>query len=49
MAVSPNGRIVVDDPDLKMRTGDELKAELEAGLRRDLSDFNPLRVLRERK
>ena len=49
IAVAPSGRIVVDDPDLKMRSGDELKAELEAGLRRDWSDLNPLRLFRERK
>ena len=49
IAVAPNGRIVVDDPDLQMHSADELKAELEAGLRRDLSDFNPFRVFRERK
>ena len=49
IAVAPNGRIVVDDPDLQMHTGDELKAELEAGLRRDLADFNPFRLLGERK
>ena len=49
IAVAPNARIVVDDPDLQMHTGDELKAELEAGLRRDLADFNPFRLLGERK
>jgi hypothetical protein len=49
MALAPDGRIVVDDPDLQMRSGDELKAELEAGLRRDASDFNPARLLRSRK
>jgi tetratricopeptide (TPR) repeat protein len=49
IAVAPNGRIVVDDPDLQMHTGDEVKAELEAGLRRDLADFNPFRLLGERK
>ena len=49
IAVAPNGRIVVDDPDLQMHTGDELKAELEAGLRRDLADFNPFRLFGERK
>ena len=31
------------------RTGEELKTELEAGLRREASDFNPARLLRERK
>jgi tetratricopeptide (TPR) repeat protein len=49
IAVAPGGRVAVDDPELQMRSGDELKAELEAGLRRDLSDFNPLRVFRARK
>jgi hypothetical protein len=49
VAAAPGGRIVVDDPDLQMRSADELRAELEAGLERDASDFNPLRVLRPRK
>jgi hypothetical protein len=49
LALAPGGRLVVDDPDLQMRTPEELKAELEAGLRRDAADFNPLRVFRERK
>jgi hypothetical protein len=49
IARAPGGRIVVDDPDLQMRSADELKAELEAGLRRDASDFNPARLLRSRK
>jgi hypothetical protein len=49
IALAPGRRLVVDDADLQMRSGDELKAELEAGLRRDASDFNPLRILRSRK
>jgi hypothetical protein len=49
IAAAPNGRIVVDDPGLMMHSADELKAELEAGLRRDAADFNPLRVIRPRK
>ena len=49
MARAPGGRIRVDDADLQMRSGEELKAELEAGLRRDASDFNPARILRPRK
>jgi hypothetical protein len=49
IAVAPNGRIVVDDPDLQMRSADELKAELVAGIRRDASDLNPLKVFRQRK
>jgi len=49
IALAPGGRVSVDDADLKMRTADELRAELQAGLRRDASDFNPLRLLEERK
>jgi hypothetical protein len=39
----------VDDENLGMHTAEELKAELEAGLRVDASDLNPMRVFRERK
>jgi hypothetical protein len=39
----------VDDEGLQMHSADELKAELEAGLRRDASDFNPARLVRPRK
>jgi hypothetical protein len=49
ISLAPGGRLVVDDPALEMHTADELRVELENGLRRDLSDLNPLRVLRERK
>ena len=49
IALAPNGRLVVDDPDRQMRTADELRAELQRGLTVDASDFNPLRVLRKRK
>ena len=49
LALAPGGRLVVDDENLQMRTGEELKAELEAGRRRDSADFNPMRVFRERK
>ena len=49
IALSPGRRLVVDDPDLGMRTAEELRVELEAGLRRDAADFNPMRLLRERK
>jgi hypothetical protein len=49
IAVAPEGRLRVDDPTLDMKTADELKAELEQGLTRDASDFNPLRVLRRRR
>jgi len=49
IALAPVGRLVVDDESLRMRSADELRAELEAGLRRDASDLNPLRLLQERK
>ena len=49
IAAAPGNRIVVEDPNLGMRSADELKAELERGLRREASDFNPLKLLRERK
>jgi hypothetical protein len=49
IALAPGGRLVVDDENLQMHTGEELKAELEAGRRREASDFNPMRVFRERK
>ena len=49
IALAPGGRLVVEQPGQMIRTADELRAELEAGLRRDASDFNPLRLLRERK
>jgi hypothetical protein len=49
IAIAPGGRVVVDDPDLQMHSADELKAELERGIERDWSDFNPLRVFRKRK
>jgi hypothetical protein len=49
IAAAPGGRLVVEDPDLSMKTADEVRAELEEGLRHDASDFNPLRLFRERK
>src|SRR5262245_47689944 len=49
IALAPAGRLVVDDSTLGMHTGEELKAELEAGLRHDWSDLNPMRVFRTRK
>lgn len=47
--VAPGHRVAVDDAALGMRTSDELKAELERGLRRDGSDLNPMRVFEPRK
>jgi hypothetical protein len=49
LALAPDTRLVVDDANLRMHSADELKAELEAGLRTDASDFNPLRVFETRK
>ena len=49
IAVAPANRIAVNDPDLGMRTADELRAELERGLTRDASDLNPMRMFRPRK
>jgi hypothetical protein len=47
--LAPAGRIIVDDRNLGMRSAEELGAELERGLSRELSDLNPMRLLRERK
>lgn len=49
IALAPNGRLVVDDVDLQMRSADELRAELQRGLTREAADFNPLKVFRSRK
>ncbi len=49
IALAPGGRLVVDDPDLKIHSADELRAELQRGLVKDASDFNPLRVFGTRK
>jgi len=49
IALAPGGRLVVDDAALSMHTPEELKAELESGVRVDPSDFNPLRLFRTRK
>ena len=47
--LAPGQRLVVDDAGLMMDTGDELRSELEGGLRTDASDFNPARVFAPRK
>lgn len=49
VGLAPDGTLTVDDPDLKMHTAAELKAELEQGTERSWGDLNPLKVLRERK
>ena len=49
LALAPGNALTVDDPDLKIHSAAELKAELETGLERNWSDLNPLKVLRQRK
>ena len=49
IALAPDHRLLVDDPGLGMHTGDELKAELERGVTREASDYNPFKVFRSRK
>ena len=49
IALAPDHRLVVDDPDIGMHTADELRAELQRGITRDASDFNPLRLLKPRR
>jgi hypothetical protein len=50
VALAPAGRLVIDDdPNLKIHSAEELRAELEAGIRVDASDFNPMRLFSERK
>lgn len=46
---APNGTLVVDDPNLKMRSAAELKAELEQGTETGWKDLNPLKLFRQRK
>jgi hypothetical protein len=47
VALDPNFKS--DDPDLKLKTPAELKAELQQGLQWDWNDLNPTNLLRERK
>jgi hypothetical protein len=49
IARAPGGRLVVADPDLRMHSADELRAELQRGLVRELSDLNPMKVMEPRK
>jgi hypothetical protein len=46
--LTPDGTITVDDPTLRLHTAEELAAEFQRGLTRELSDLNPTRVFRER-
>ena len=49
IALAPDHRLVVEDPNLGMHSADELRAELERGVTHEASDFNPLKVFRRRK
>jgi tetratricopeptide (TPR) repeat protein len=49
ISLAEGGHLRVDDQGLSMHTADELRAELAAGITRDLSDFNPLRLFHDRK
>ena len=49
IALSSTSPLTIDDPDLRMHSAAELKAELEQGTESGWSDVNPLKVLRTRK
>ena len=49
IALAPGHRLIVEDPELSMRSADELRAELAQGLRVEPSDFNPMRIFGKRK
>jgi hypothetical protein len=49
IALAPTGRLIVDDDNLQMHSADELRAELQRGVTREASDFNPMKVFRSRK
>jgi hypothetical protein len=49
ISLSSNAPLEVEDTELKIHSAAELKAELQAGTERTAEDFNPLKVLRERK
>ena len=49
ISLAPDGALAVEDPELKIKSAAELKAELEHGAERDWDDLNPAKVFRERK
>ncbi len=46
--LAPNRTLVVDDPNLTLRSAEEVEAEFQRGLTRELADLNPARVFRQR-
>ena len=49
IALAPGGRLIVEDSGLQMHSADELKHELETGLKFEASDLNPARIFEQRK
>jgi hypothetical protein len=49
ISLAGGGALAVEDPELKIKSAAELKAELEQGAERDWGDLNPAKVFRERK
>ena len=49
ISLTPNGSLIIDDPDLQMHTAAEVKAELEQAKERSWSDLNPFKIMRTRK
>ena len=49
IALTANGALTVDDPNLQMHTAAELKTELEQATETSWSDLNPFKVLRTRR
>ncbi len=49
VALDPEQKVSVNAVGLQLRTPLELRAELEAGLKQEPSDFNPLRLFGDRK
>ena len=49
IAQAPGGRLIVADASLGMHSADELRAELQRGLVREVSDLNPMKVFEPRK
>jgi len=47
-SLAPGSSLVVDDPNLRLHSAEEVEAEFQRGLTRELSDLNPARVFRER-
>lgn len=48
LAATGDGVVRVDDPDLTLKTSDEMAEALARGLRRDAADLNPLAMLETR-